>query len=269
MSEGSTVSGASKINVQAVSDGRTQITTRALPQEVPVALVYNGTTQAVMMATPCDLEDFGRGFTRTEGLGEVDSIEVVTHPNGIEVQMWLPEERAADLAERRRAMTGPVGCGLCGIDSLDQAVRDVPQVATDLMLTAKYISDAMAALRDGQALHDKTRAVHGAGFYVPDHGLTVIREDVGRHNALDKLIGAVPDCRGGAVILTSRISVEMVQKTAQSGAVVILAVSAPTTLAIQTADAANITLVGVARGDTFEIYTHSHRIQTEEVIDVA
>ena len=263
------MTGARATSGLAVSQGRARPISRALPEEVPVALVYNGTTQAVMMATPCDLEDFGRGFTRTEGWGAPDSVDVVPHENGIEVQMWLPQERAEALAARRRAMAGPVGCGLCGIDSLDQAVRDVPVVAGNLRLSAQNIADAMRALRGGQALHDQTRAVHGAGFCTPDQGLSAIREDVGRHNALDKLIGAVPDCSIGAVVLTSRVSVEMVQKSALAGSPVILAVSAPTTLAVQTADAAGITLVALARDDTFEVFTHPHRIQTEEATDVA
>jgi FdhD protein len=240
-----------------------------LPEEVPIAMVYNGTTQAVMMATPCDLKDFGRGFTRTEGWGTPDSIEVVTHENGIEVQMWLPDAKAETLASRRRAMAGPVGCGLCGIDSLAEAARDVPAVTANISLTPDHIVAAMRALRDGQALHNQTRAVHAAGFYDSDQGLTDIREDVGRHNALDKLIGATLDCTGGAVVLTSRVSVEIVQKSAMAGAPVILAVSAPTTLAVQTADAANITLVALARDDTFEIFTHPQRIQTDEASDVA
>ena len=261
--------GARLVLAHAVSGGHAITASRALPDEVPIALVYNGTTQAVMMATPCDLMDFGRGFTRTEGLGSVEGIEVVTHPNGMEIQMWLPDHQAEDLAARRRAMAGPVGCGLCGIDSLGQAVRHVPQVTADTTLTPAQIADAMMALRQGQALHDQTRAVHGAGFYDPIQGLTVVREDVGRHNALDKLIGAVSNCAAGAVVLTSRVSVEMVQKTAFSGAGIILAVSAPTTLAVETAQAAGVTLVALARDDTFEIFTHPHRIQTKEASDVA
>lgn len=263
------MTGARATHALVVSNGRARTTSRALPEEVPVALVYNGTTQAVMMATPCDLEDFGRGFTRTEGWGTPESVEVMTHPDGIEVQMWLPEDMADTLATRRRAMAGPVGCGLCGIDSLEQAVRVVPAVTSTLTLAASDIVQAMDALRGAQALHDKTRAVHGAGFYAPDQGLVAIREDVGRHNALDKLIGAIPDCTRGAVVLTSRVSVEMVQKTAAAGAPVILAVSAPTTLAVRTAEAAGITLVALARNDTFEIFTHPNRIQIEEATDVA
>lgn len=263
------MTGARATIAHVVSNGRARKASRALPEEVPVALVYNGTTQAVMMATPSDLEDFGRGFTRTEGLGEVESIEVVTHPKGIEVQMWLPDAQAEALASRRRAMAGPVGCGLCGIDSLEEADRAVPKVAAELTLTASQIAKAMADLRAGQALHDRTRAVHGAGFFEPDQGLVTVREDVGRHNALDKLIGAIPDTTAGAIVLTSRVSVEMVQKAAMAGAPVILAVSAPTTLAVETAEAAQITLVALARDDTFEIFTHPHRIHTEDATDVA
>ncbi len=261
--------GAGMATAYVVRKGRGETVSRALPEEVPVALVYNGTTQAVMMATPCDLVDFGAGFTRTEGLGTVESVEIVPHANGIEVQMWLPEELAEALAERRRAMAGPVGCGLCGIDSLDQAVRHVPKVTAQVGFTAMQIAEAMAAMRGAQRLHDQTRAVHGAGFFEPGRGLQCMREDVGRHNALDKLVGAVPDCAKGAIVLTSRVSVEMVQKAAFAGAGVILAVSAPTTLAVDTAQAAGITLVALARDDTFEIYSHPHRIQTEEAHDVA
>ncbi|WP_281982565.1 formate dehydrogenase accessory sulfurtransferase FdhD [Thalassorhabdomicrobium marinisediminis] len=249
--------------------GRATAQPRSLPDEVPVALVYNGTTQAVMMATPRDLEDFGRGFTRTEGWGAPDSVEVVPHGQGLEVRMWLPEAMAEKLAARRRAMAGPVGCGLCGIDSLDQALRPVSPVTADVSLTSAQVVAAMEALRAGQALHDRTRAVHGAGFYTASRGLCALREDVGRHNALDKLIGAVPDCATGAVVLTSRVSVEMVQKAAAAGCGIILAVSAPTTLAVATAEAAQVTLVALARDDRFEIFTHPHRIQLSEATDVA
>ncbi|MBT8411975.1 MAG: formate dehydrogenase accessory sulfurtransferase FdhD [Octadecabacter sp.] len=263
------MTGHRSMPARAIRQGQAVQTLRILAEEVPVALVYNGSTQAVMMATPRDLEDFGRGFTRTEGLGEIEQIEVINHPKGIEVQMWLPEGQADALAARRRAMAGPVGCGLCGIDSLEQAGRSLPAVAADIMITSQDVTRAMAALRDGQLMHDKTRAMHAAGFYVPGQGLTCLREDVGRHNALDKLVGAVPDCTIGAVVLTSRISVDMVQKTALAGASVILAVSAPTTLAVQTSQAANITLAALVRDETFEVFTHPQRITSKETTDVA
>ena len=259
--------GAGATNTRIVRDGRAVAGTRALPEEVPVALVYNGTTQAVMMATPADLADFGRGFTVTEGLaarGEIAPPEVVTHDTGVEVRMWLPDDRAAELMARRRAMTGPVGCGLCGVDSLEQAVRDLPAVGPGVRVAPAAVTRAMADLRAGQALHDRTRAVHGAGFYLPGEGLLAVREDVGRHNALDKLIGAVGACSAGMVVLTSRVSVEMVQKSAMAGASVIAAVSAPTTLAVRTAEAAGLTLVALARDETFEIFTHSERVKEED-----
>ena len=159
------MTGARAINALVVSNGRAVEATRALPEEVPVALVYIGTTQAVMMATPCDLIDFGRGVTRTEGWGEIDSVDVVAHPNGFELQMWLPEAQAKTLSLRRRAMAGPVGCGLCGIDSLDQAVRDVAPVTSDLVLSLADVAHARGGLRSGQVLDNKTHAVHGAGFF--------------------------------------------------------------------------------------------------------
>jgi FdhD protein len=240
---------------------------RALPEEMPVALVYNGSTQAVMMATPADLADFAVGFTLTEGiapLSEIDEIEIVEHAAGIEARMWLPAARESVLAERRRAMTGPVGCGLCGIDSLDQALRPLPRLgASGMTLTPADIRLALDELRDWQPLHDETRATHAAGFYVPGQGIVMAREDVGRHNALDKLIGALAragiDPATGAIALTSRISVEMVQKAVMAGAPVVLAVSAPTAHAVRLADSARLTLVSTARGAA-TVFTHPDRI---------
>ncbi|WP_291838520.1 formate dehydrogenase accessory sulfurtransferase FdhD [Limimaricola sp.] len=241
---------------------------RALPEETPVALVYNGSTQAVMMATPDDLADFGIGFSLTEGIvrdaAEVESLDVLTHDSGVEVQMWLAEDRATAMAARRRQMMGPVGCGLCGIDSLDEALRPLPQVAADLHMTAAEIDAAMDGLAARQPLHDQTRAVHAAGFYRPGTGIIAAREDVGRHNALDKLIGALATAgegaATGAIVITSRISVDMVQKCVIAGAPVLIAASAPTAHAVRIANAAGLTLVGLARGRGFDIFTHPERI---------
>ena len=241
---------------------------RPLAEEAAVALVYDATTQAVMMATPSDLEDFAAGFTLTEGiarsLSDIAELEVVAHPQGIECRMWLAEDRAEALAARRRAMAGPVGCGLCGIDSLEAAVRPAAEVTAPLALPRAEIPAATEALRAAQPLHDATRAVHGAGLWVPGEGLIAAREDVGRHNALDKLAGALArggaDARRGAVVLTSRVSVEMVQKAAAMGAPVIVAVSAPTAAAVRLAEAAGMTLVARARDGAFEIAAHPHRI---------
>lgn len=265
----SVIKGAALASSWVIDAGHLAPRNRAVPQETPVALVYNGSTHAVMMATPADLEDFGRGFTRSEGLGEVEELQVIRHEAGIEVQMWLPEVDAQALAQRRRAMAGPVGCGLCGIESLDQAVRNVPSVSADLRLRSADIEAAMLALPAAQPLQDETRAVHAAGLFQPGKGLVAIREDVGRHNALDKLIGAVGSCSTGALVITSRISVEMVQKAAWAGAPVLIAVSAPTELALRVAHEAQITLIALARGASFEIFTHPQRVQAKESIDVA
>jgi FdhD protein len=249
------------------SDGRRTKGVRAVPDEVAVALVHDASTTAVMMATPQDLEDFALGFSLTEGLVEnprqITRIEKVETDLGIEMRMWLSDETGAALAARRRRLAGPTGCGLCGIDSLEEAMRPPARIDADLRLQAADIGLAIRAVADGQALGATTRAVHAAGFWRPEVGLVEVREDVGRHNALDKLAGALAKrstTGAGAVVLTSRVSVEMVQKTAAIGAPVIIAVSAPTALAIRTADAAGITLVAVARDDGFEVFSHTERI---------
>ena len=240
---------------------------RALPEEVPVALVYNGSTQAVMMATPADLEDFAVGFTLTEGfatLAEIGDLELVEHGTGIEARLWLPEARAGALDARRRASVGPVGCGLCGIDSLDQAMRPLPRLAEGgLTLTRAEARQALEELRGWQPLHDETHAVHAAGFWQPGRGIVLAREDVGRHNALDKLIGAlargVVDTVSGAIVLTSRVSVEMVQKAVMAGCPVLLAVSAPTAHAVRLAEDAGLTVASGARGH-ITVFSQGNRI---------
>ena len=240
-----------------------------LAEEVAVALVYNGSTQAVMMATPADLEDFARGFTLTEGIARPEDmldLEVVRHAQGIELRMWLPAPAAERLAGRRRAMAGPVGCGLCGIDSLEAAVTPAARVATDaLRLTPAEAKQAVEVLRRRQPLHDATHAAHAAGLWRAG-GLHLVREDVGRHNALDKLVGGARAAgapgAGAAVVLTSRVSVEMVQKAAAYGAEAILAVSAATSLAVDMAEAAGLTLVaGLKAGGAPRALTHPHRLE--------
>ncbi len=241
---------------------------RNVAEEVPVALVYDGSTHAVMMASPIDLADFALGFSLTEGIvrsaAQIQSLDIVEHGCGIELRMWLVSEAGRSHRERRRALVGPTACGLCGIESLEQAVTAPPRVEAEAEWTADEIRAAVESLAPMQALNQMTGAVHGAAFWRPGEGLAVIREDVGRHNALDKLAGAMAregiDAASGIVVLTSRVSVEMVQKAAAMGAAVIAAISAPTALAIRTADAAGITLVAVARRDAFEIFTHGDRI---------
>ncbi len=221
-----------------------------------------------MMATPHDLEDFALGFSFTEGLisspADIRQLDIVEHDAGVELRMWLAEPRAAALSERRRYLAGPTGCGLCGIDSLDEAVRAPARVGDGGTFTPAEIMRALEALPPRQELNRQTRAIHAAAFWRPGDGLVAVREDVGRHNALDKLAGALArdnvSGHDGMVLLTSRVSVEMVQKTAAVGAPLIVAVSAPTALALRTAQTAGITLVAVARGDGFEIFTHPHRV---------
>lgn len=248
--------------------GNPTLSSRCVAEERAIALTFGGSTNAVMMATPADLEDFGFGFALTEGIirhvDEITSIEIVQSSFGIEVQMWLDGCRADALTARRRAITGPVGCGLCGIESLEQACPAPPRVSSMVTLRSRDLLHAMSALAPLQELNEKTRGVHAAAFWQPQKGIALVREDVGRHNALDKLAGALMRENlartGGAVLLTSRVSVEMVQKTARIGAPVLVAVSAPTSLAIETADRAGITLIAVARADGYEIFTHPDRL---------
>jgi FdhD protein len=241
---------------------------RANPEETAVALTYNGGSYAVMMATPQDLEDFAIGFSLTEGIiaspADIDSLEVIPQDDGVELRMWLRQSEADRLADRRRHIAGPTGCGLCGIDSIAEAMRPAAIVAPGGSFTAGQIMAAMAALSPLQALNSATRAVHAAAFWTPADGIVALREDVGRHNALDKLAGALlrngTDVTNGMVLLTSRVSVEMVQKTAVIGAPLIASVSAPTALAVRMAAAAGITLVAIARHDGFEIFANNQRL---------
>lgn len=257
---------------------------RVLPEEVAVALTFNGTTQAVMMATPDHLHDFAYGFALTEGLArpdEIDSVEVLETDKGLDVQLWVSEAAEARLKERRRVMAGPVGCGLCGIDSLEQAMRAMPPVAPgSFRLMPAQVMAAVAALPGQQALHDVTRSAHCAAFWDGSR-MVLSREDVGRHNALDKLVGAMVreithptnttvGCvisrttpLAGAVVLTSRVSIDLVQKVAALGAPMIIAVSSPTADAVDLADHLGITLIAQARPDRFEAFTHTDRIETE------
>jgi len=250
---------------------------RAIPEETAVAFTFNTASYAVMMATPQDLEDFAVGFSLTEGVissrDAIESVEIVEDDVGIELRIWLKAPHAAEFLGRRRKMAGPTGCGLCGIESLVEAMRPPPKVHEGGIYTPDQIMEAIDSLFPLQVLNQETRAVHAAGFWDPASGLVAVREDVGRHNALDKLAGALARegamPRQGMIVLTSRVSVEMVQKSAAIGAPMMVAVSAPTALAVRMADAAGMTLVAIARKDGFEVFTHPHRVSGELTSHVA
>jgi FdhD protein len=251
---------------------------RMVPEETPVAFSFAGTTHAVMMASPADFEDFALGFSLTEGIiaspDEIEAIEVEDHGAGVDIQIRLKDLANTRFQARRRRLAGPVGCGLCGIESIEEAMRSVDSVgASPLTLRSADIVQSVKLLSKVQPLHAETGAVHAAGFYVPGKGVVLAREDVGRHNALDKLAGALAkkgvDGAGGAVVVTSRVSVEMVQKTAAIGSAFIIAVSAPTALAVRTADEAGMTIVALVRDEDFDVFTHPERITSEAAKHVA
>ncbi len=238
-------------------------------EETAVALVYNGVSHAVMMATPCDLEDFARGFSLSENIietpSEIFDIEVEPVGQGIEVRLRIAGQRMAGLQERRRSMAGRTGCGLCGVESLDAALRAVAVVAAPQAVSAAAIRRAMADLPALQPINSQNGATHAAGWADAAGALVAVREDVGRHNALDKLLGALAKSGagnpGGFIVVTSRCSYEMVQKAAAGGASAIASVSAPTSLAIVTAEQANIALIAFVRGDRLTAYAHADRIE--------
>ncbi len=242
-------------------------------EEVAVALVYNGVSHAVMMATPCDLEDFARGFSLTERIVEkpseiydveVEELERAGGGRGFEVRLEIASQRMVALQAQRRTMAGRTGCGLCGVDSLDAALRPVPRSTGTGMVSRAAVQRAMAALPGEQKINKQNGATHAAGWAMPDGSLVAVREDVGRHNALDKLGGALAKDglpASGFVVVTSRCSYEMVQKAAALGASAIAAVSAPTSLAIETAEQAGIALIAFVRESRLTVYANPDRIE--------
>ena len=260
--------GARSLPVRGTRGGRVFSGQDWVAEEVPVALEFNGISHAVMLATPLDLEDFALGFSLSEGIlddaHELYSVEEEQSALGITLHLQVASAAFARLKDRRRSMTGRTGCGLCGTESLGQVCRSLPPISAPGRFNHAAIERAMGQFRALQTLQQSTGAVHAAAWCTCDGEVLWLREDVGRHNALDKLIGALShndvDAGTGFIAVTSRASFEMVQKTAMAGVSMLAAVSAPTSLAVSTAQNAGITLVGFARQQDLVVYAHSERL---------
>ena len=257
-----------ELRAHQLRDGATRERNEQIAEETPVVLVYNGIPHVVMMATPADLEDFILGFSITEELirtpADLRDIKVVRYGQGIEVQATVPPECEAVVATRSRRLTGRTGCGICGTDSIDAVLKQLHTVPASAPFSPVAINTALQAVVKHQTLNEAAGTVHAAAWARRDGTIDLVREDVGRHNALDKLIGARL-ARGvapqdGFVIVTSRASFEMVQKTTVLGAPLLVAISGPTGLAVRLAEQAGLTLVGFARGDRLTVYTHPEQL---------
>jgi formate dehydrogenase accessory protein FdhD len=262
-----------------IESGAASPVEEVLAEETPVSIAYNLASHTVMMATPADLEEFAVGFSLTEGIvrdaAEIGGVQVVRHGRGIELQIDVPVEVGLAAASRSRRLSGRTGCGLCGTDDIDRVLREVPVVSGGVGgagsggvgsagVAPGAILRAMRALGERQPLNAETGAVHAAGWARLDGELAYVREDVGRHNALDKLVGALVRAGEraveGFVVMTSRGSFELVQKVAVLGAPLLATVSAPTGLAVRVAERAGVCLVGFARGERLTVYAHPERV---------
>ncbi|MFC3715352.1 formate dehydrogenase accessory sulfurtransferase FdhD [Luteimonas soli] len=261
--------GAAEKHVLRRRHGRATEARDMVAAEVPVAFACNGEPFAVMMATPDDLEDFALGFALAEGIvasaDEVVIESIETSLEGVAIALATPPERAAVLDARRRSLEGRSGCGICGMAQVEAVLRPPPPVATGTTVTTDALDRALRELQDRQPLNALTGATHAAGWADSDGRITLVREDVGRHNALDKLVGAMlragVDPQAGFAVVTSRASYEMVMKAAQAGITVLVAISAPTALAIALAESSTLTLVGFAREYGHVVYTHPGRLR--------
>ncbi len=243
-------------------------TTDLVAEEIPVALVYHDVPHVVMLATPADLEDYAVGFTLSEGLvtraEEIRGVEVSLGESSADVKITVAWERFTQLLQRRRNLTGRTGCGLCGAESAADAIRECAPVPAGVTVSAEALHAAIAELCGRQPINARTGSVHAAAWVVPGKGIRVVREDVGRHNALDKAIGALARARedfaAGYMLITSRASYEMVQKCATVGVPLLVALSAPTAFAVRLAERTGLTLVAFARADQHVVYAHPHRL---------
>ena len=262
------VAGARAAPVSGLRQGEVFQSTDWVAEEVPVALVYNGVSHAVMLASPSELEDFAVGFSCSEGivdgLHQIYDLEQTETAQGITLSIEIAASCFARLKDRRRTLAGRTGCGLCGTDSLAQAVRQPAPLRTVPVFAASAVSAALGKLRERQLLLGVTGASHAAAWCTSAGEIVLLREDVGRHNALDKLLGALSRAKlpasEGCIVVTSRASYEMVQKTASAGVGLLAAVSGVTGLAIDTAQGCGLTLLGFARGQDVSVYSHPERI---------
>jgi FdhD protein len=256
------------VNVERWRDGQIEYFADQVAEEQPVALTYNGIPHVVMLATPAHLDDLARGFTLSEAIvqrpEEIHAIEVFTEEGGLEVRIGIATERFSALLRTRRNLTGRTGCGLCGAETIEQAIRHPAPVTHGIRISSEELHAALEQLHTLQLINAQTGSVHAAAWVLPDLGIQLVREDVGRHNALDKVIGALVrkqvDCSTGYVLITSRASYEVVQKAATLGITVLAAVSAPTALAIKLAEETGMTLLGFARRHSHVVYTHPQRL---------
>ncbi|HEY6643206.1 formate dehydrogenase accessory sulfurtransferase FdhD [Povalibacter sp.] len=266
----SAAAAASEVVVRRWRDGVAEELIDKVAEEVPVALTYQGVPYVVMLASPLDLEDLALGFTLSEGIAarsEVTSLEARSTAEGsYEVNIGISTERFSQLLRRQRNTTGRTGCGLCGEATVAEAIRPTPKAPEGVQVRADDLHKALRDLRARQLLNALTGSVHAAAWVVPGRGIVLVREDVGRHNALDKVIGALKrdapdfDFSRGYFVITSRASYEMVQKTAIVGGAFLVAVSAPTAFAVRLARSAGMTLVGFARDNQRVVYCGAERL---------
>ena len=260
---------SAEVAVQRWTRGTLARTTDLVAEEMPVALVYHDVPHVVMLATPADLEDYAVGFTLSEGLvagaAEIRGVEVIRGEASADVKISVAWERFTQLLQRRRNLTGRTGCGLCGAERAEDAIRECQPVPAGVTITAAELHETMAQLAARQPINARTGSVHAAAWVVPGKGIQVVREDVGRHNALDKTIGALArakaDFGAGYMLITSRASYEMVQKCATVGIALLVALSAPTAFAVRLAERSGLTLVAFARADQHVVYAHPHRLK--------
>lgn len=259
---------SAEVGVERWAQGEVTRKTDHVAEEMPIALVYHGVPHVVMMATPADLEDFAVGFTLSEGLvakpEEIRSVEVTRGIEVADVRITVAWERFSELLQRRRNLTGRTGCGLCGAETAEEAIRELPKVGVGPTVTTAGLHEAIEQLAAMQPINARTGSVHAAAWVIPGKGIQLVREDVGRHNALDKAIGALvragTDLGSGYMLITSRASFEMVQKSATVGIAFLAALSAPTAFAVRVAEQTGLTLVAFARRDRHVVYAHSGRL---------